>query len=99
MVARVIGAGPNAVFSIYREERAQLLTDYGTQLDQCGRNLSRAYFNGDLECGLRELLVPIIIFHLNRAGFSWLHQTRLSHAAADEFRRITRKGRSERRSE
>lgn len=96
MAAKVIRRGPKPVFALYSEQqagtrKAQLLATYVAQLGQCARSMSRAYFSGELECGLREYLVPIMIFQMNRAGFPWVAQTRLANAAAAEFRQLLKR--------
>jgi len=54
-----------ANFELYRGEKAHLIDEYGAFLDAFGRNISYL-FDGRLECGLREFLVPIISVHWNR---------------------------------
>jgi thiopeptide-type bacteriocin biosynthesis protein len=89
---RVIDAGPEAVFAVFRGEQAKLLHGYRIRLEQSGDRLSRAYFHGDLDCGLREWLVPAVLFHWNRTGIPAVAHAWLSRAVADEFRRLARKG-------
>ncbi|HLJ27928.1 MAG TPA: thiopeptide-type bacteriocin biosynthesis protein [Candidatus Angelobacter sp.] len=92
LATRVIAAGPDALFAFYDGEQQRLLSSYRARLRQCAERLSRAYFQGDLECGLRGSLVPMILFHWNRVGLPSIAQAALSHSAADEFARRSRKG-------
>lgn len=92
LACRIVSAGPVAVFDLYRGLQAELLSAYQTQLCESGRSLSLAYFGGELKCGMREFLVPVLIFHMNRAGISWLAQVRMAHAMKDAFQRLVHSG-------
>lgn len=92
LAARVVAAAPDALFALYGREQQQLLSGYRARLRQCAERLSRAYFQGDLECGIRESLVPMILFHWNRVGLASSAQAALSRSTADEFARLSRKG-------
>jgi thiopeptide-type bacteriocin biosynthesis protein len=91
LAARVIAATPDAVFSLYGDQQP-LLSPYRARLHQCAGRLSRAFFQGDLECGVRESLAAMILFHWNRVGLPSKAQAALSRSAADEFARLSRKG-------
>lgn len=95
LVRKLISASRDRVFQLFEGWRGQLVTDYCAFLDHFGREVSRSYFEGKLECGVREFLVPVILFHWNRAGYSGLRQFGLSHAVAKEFKHLSRKGRAE----
>jgi thiopeptide-type bacteriocin biosynthesis protein len=92
LAANVLRAAPDQVFQLFRGERAQLLREYRTFVEAFGQKASRIYFNGGLECGLREFFVPIILFHWNRVGFAPFTHFGLSHSVAQELARLTRKG-------
>lgn len=92
LASRVIAARFETLLALYDSEQQKLITAYRTQLHQCAEQLTRAYFHGDLECGLRESLVPIILFHWNRVGLPSSAQAALSRSAADEFARLSCKG-------
>jgi thiopeptide-type bacteriocin biosynthesis protein len=92
LAARVIAAKPEAIFALCSAEQQQLISAYRNRLRQCAEQLSRVYFQGKLECGLRESLVPIMLFHWNRVGLPSSIQAALSRSAADEFARLSRKG-------
>lgn len=95
LASRVIATEPETLFGLYGGERQNLLFAYRTQIRQCAEQLSIAHFRGDLECGLRESLAPIILFHWNRAGLSSGAQAAISRSAADEFERLSRRGTKE----
>jgi thiopeptide-type bacteriocin biosynthesis protein len=76
---RVLGAR-SAVAGLYGDERAALITDHVVRLRDCGRGLAAAQAGGTLERGIRQLLVPMVLFHWNRAGFSLPAQARLAAA-------------------
>jgi len=61
-------------------ETARLLEGYKPLMASCCKELQRIYHAGQLECGVREFLSAIIIFHWNRVGFPYCHQSRLARA-------------------
>ena len=87
---KVISVGPDGIFALFRGAQAEILGDYLTRVYGCGRAINQAFFNGELECGLREFLVPVLIFHMNRSGMPWTAQTRMAHAMKDAFQRLGR---------
>jgi thiopeptide-type bacteriocin biosynthesis protein len=89
---KILGNGHNKVFALYSGNHATLLQDYGDFLDSFGRDLQHAYFQGQLECGMREFLVPCILFHWNRTGMSPVIQAALANATAAELASVSRKG-------
>jgi len=99
MVHKIMDAGPHRVFKLYDAEKARMLQEYGERLDSFGQNLTRAYMAGHLECGLREFLTPLVLFHWNRAGFSPVLQAVLSWAMAKELRELSRKPATRNRQE
>jgi thiopeptide-type bacteriocin biosynthesis protein len=93
LAAKVAQAAPEQIFQLYSgTEQAKLIKDYVSFLDNFGHGLAGIYYEGQLECGLREFLVPIILFHWNRVGLKPFGQFGLSHSIAYEFARLTRKG-------
>lgn len=88
LARRIVSAGPVAVFDLYRGPQAELLSAYQAHLCESGRSLSLAYFGGELKCGMREFLVPVLIFHLNRTGMSWQAQVRMARAMKDAFQQL-----------
>jgi thiopeptide-type bacteriocin biosynthesis protein len=92
LAARIIAAEPEAVFAVYEGVRRQLISEYRARLRECAERLSRAYFQGKLECGLRESLVPIVLFHWNRILLPFNAQAALSLAAANELARLSHQG-------
>ncbi len=95
LVQKTIAAGTDRVFRLYDGEKAHLILAYKNSLETCGRKLSRLYFDGALGCGLREFLVPIILFHWNRVGLTAFRQSSISHAVAQECERIVHGGAAE----
>ena len=91
LARKVTSAGPDAVFALYKGRQGDILREYRAHLVALAGALSRAYFSGGIDCGLREFLVPVLIFHLNRAGISWTAQCSLAYEVAGEFRRILHK--------
>lgn len=79
-------------FPLHSGECATLIERYASQLKTCGERLCRVNFEGRLECGVREFLAAVIIFQWNRAGFRLLDQAAMAHGAANEFKRLSRKG-------
>jgi len=97
LAKKVIQAGPQRIFELYRGEKAHLIDEYGAFLDAFGRNISFIYFDGRLECGLREFLVPIILFHWNRVRLTPFGHFGLPHSVAQELARLSHKGATERK--
>ena len=85
LAGKVFGAGPQSVFALYKDERAALLEEYCAFLDDFGKRLGRCYFQGLLECGIREFLAPVIFFHWNRIGLAPFHQFALARAVVEEL--------------
>jgi thiopeptide-type bacteriocin biosynthesis protein len=92
LVQKIMSTAPSDLIQLYQGERAESLKKHFALLDELGEEISKAYFAGALECGIREFLVPIILFHWNRAGYSAATQLGLSAAAAGVLRKISRKG-------
>jgi thiopeptide-type bacteriocin biosynthesis protein len=90
VASKVVHAGPGPVFELYAGEKADLLKKYGETLDSFGQELARAVYAGQLECGLREFLTPLILFHWNRTGFLPRLQAALSWSVAGELRTLSR---------
>lgn len=86
--------GCDRVFSLYSDTRAVLIEGYQHFLDSFGADLQHAYFQGRLECGLREFLAPLILFHWNRAALAPAIQAGLAIAMASELEIASRKGTS-----
>jgi thiopeptide-type bacteriocin biosynthesis protein len=91
LVRRVLTAGPDGVFTLYEGHAAALLADHGRALERVGSALSRAASEGRLECGVRELLAPLVLFHWNRAGLSAVRQCALASAIVEEMRHLARR--------
>jgi|SRR6185312_3200144 len=87
----VINAEREQIFGLYADHRAALLAQYMKDIDYFGSELTRAYFQGQLGCGLREYLAPVVLFHWNRIGLSTFHQFELANAAAHQMENISRK--------
>lgn len=77
---------PNAAFSVDYGKPSHLLVDYVEQVSAVGEELHRLYFSGRLGCGLREILVPLVLFHWNRVGFGQRMQRNLSVSLAQAYR-------------
>lgn len=92
LARKVVQARPDRIFRLYRGEKARLLSEYGAFLDAFGRKINLIYFDGRLECGLREFLVPIILFHWNRVRLTPFGHFGLSHSVAQELARLSHKG-------
>jgi len=90
LAGKVLDAGPNSVFTLYQNEQAASLEEYCSFLDGFGNKLSRCYFQGLLECGIREFLAPLIFFHWNRTGLSPFHQFALARAMVEQLERRSR---------
>lgn len=93
-VGKILYCSPEEVVHLYGRANSQLLERYLDYLDSFGKTLSRCYYQGDLVCGLREILVPIILFHWNRIGLSGLEQLAIAHSAAAELGVFNRRGNS-----
>lgn len=93
IVKRVVATSPEALIALYEGPLRSLLREYVSDIEEAGRALSRAYFGGKLECGLRGFLVPVILFHWNRIRLPFLVQGELARAAVTLFSRLSRKGR------
>lgn len=94
VVAKIIASRFTNFVEAYGPQEGALLKPYGAFLDDLGSKISKAYFAGALDCGVREFLVPIILFHWNRAGFPAATQYGLAAAAARVLRHLSRKGHS-----
>jgi thiopeptide-type bacteriocin biosynthesis protein len=94
LAQRIVSAGPNKVVQLYLDNEEQkgdrMLATHVAFLDAFGRKLSALYSEGFLECGLRELCVPLILFHWNRLLLSPFAHFGLSHAVAEELERAVR---------
>jgi thiopeptide-type bacteriocin biosynthesis protein len=90
LARKVLEAGSNEVLALYEGAAPGLLLGYKKYICQFGQELNRAYFGGRLECGLREFLTPVILFHWNRIELSPFHQFALSHAMTKELECISR---------
>jgi hypothetical protein len=91
-VARtVIESEGGRIFDLYSGQRTILLTQYLKDIQDFANNLNRAYFQGELGCGLREFLVPVILFHWNRIDLSSFRQFALAYAAAECMENMSRK--------
>lgn len=95
LVKRALTAGSDRVFRLYDGEKARLILGYKNSLEALGSKLSRLYFDGALGCGLREFLVPIILFHWNRVGLTAFRQSSISRALAQECERMVHGGATE----
>lgn len=91
---KILNCGPEDVVSLYGPANARLLNHYLDFLDSFGKTLSRCYYKGDLVCGLREFLVPVILFHWNRIGMSGIEQLAVAHSTAAELAAFNRQGSS-----
>ncbi len=87
MMAAILPSLEN-VFSLNYGEQNDLLAAYIGQVDVFGDRIRRLYFEGNLECGLREILVPLVLFHWNRVGFGQRAQRNLSMTLAEAYRTI-----------
>jgi thiopeptide-type bacteriocin biosynthesis protein len=96
IAAKVVRFGPDAVCDLHEGTKRTLLAGYGDALDSLGRKLNRTYFRGHLDCGIREFLVPVILFHWNRIGMPGVVQTALCHAVARELSDLSRKSATQR---
>jgi thiopeptide-type bacteriocin biosynthesis protein len=94
LAAKVVGARPDRIFELYGGQKARLINRHRDFLEGFGYRTGSTYFEGRLDCGLREFFVPIILFHWNRIGMNALRQSGLSCAASKELARLSRKGRS-----
>lgn len=90
MARDILRAGTDAVFRLYPGAQRTHLDTYRAALTDIGSSLSRTYSEGRLECGLRELLAPVILFQWNRAGLSGRRQGALAQAMVDELRHLAR---------
>lgn len=95
VLKKVLGSGLNRLTKLYGAPQSELLTRHIAALDQLGKEISRSYFNGELDCGIRQFLVPVILFHWNRAGYSGATQCGLAVAASRVFQHLARKGTSD----
>lgn len=87
---KVLEAGSDEIIALHQGAAAGLLIDYKKYLLHFGQALNRAYFEGRLECGLREFLTAVILFHWNRIEMPPFRQFALSHAMTKELQRISR---------
>jgi thiopeptide-type bacteriocin biosynthesis protein len=88
----VVHAGTDQIFRLYQNNKATSLSEYVTAIDMLGYELHRTYYRGGLECGIREFLAPVVLFHWNRAGIPGAIQSCLSHAVALELCHLSRAG-------
>lgn len=96
LALKIINAGPGAVFGLYEGERGRLLKEHSAFIASYGQRLRTTYFEGNLECGLREYLAALIFFHWNRVGMTASVQSKLAHAVERELARQSREGATQR---
>jgi len=94
-VDKIIASPLDNIFHLFDGERRRLIVEHAAFLDGFANRISSAYFEGRLECGLREFFVPTILFHWNRIGMTALGQFSISRAACGTLARLTRKGSNE----
>jgi thiopeptide-type bacteriocin biosynthesis protein len=87
---RVLTAGHDKVLALYASEGHPELVAHLAFIDAFGPRLSASYFDGLLECGRRELCVPLVLFHWNRLLLSPFAHFGLSHAMTQEYQRVIR---------
>lgn len=92
LAKKVINSGPDRIFELYDGERLVLLKEHVAFIDSFGSRVNRAYFEGKLECGIREFLTAIIFFHWNRVGMPGLAQSKLASTVAQELAHLSRRG-------
>jgi thiopeptide-type bacteriocin biosynthesis protein len=94
-IASTVVRNGNAVSSRYAAS-GTFVTEYRAVVERLGIELQRAYFRGQLTCGRRQFLVPVILFHWNRIGLSFHAQPPLAAAVAAELAAVAGRKRSTR---
>jgi hypothetical protein len=92
LAQKVVGSKPERIVSLYQGEDAHILQGYFKMLDSFGQELCRASCEGRLECGVREFLAPVVLFHWNRIGMPYVFQSGLAAAVARELATLSRQG-------
>lgn len=81
---KVLESGAEPLIDGWARQHKPFLNTYKAELRALGQELEARYFAGDLSCGHREFLTPIILFHWNRAGLAAVVQGAVA-AAMDEL--------------
>ncbi|NGP58289.1 hypothetical protein FLT15_07770 [Paenibacillus thiaminolyticus] len=77
---KIIRLEPESLISLHSSRAGEVLERYLRYIRCFGERLSHAYQTGRLECGLRQYLSALLIFHWNRAGLYYQEQTSLISA-------------------
>jgi thiopeptide-type bacteriocin biosynthesis protein len=94
-IASAVVRNGHVVSSKYAASGA-FVTDFRAVVERLGIDVQRAYFRGQLTCGRRQFLVPVILFHGNRIGLSPHAQPALAAAVAEELATVAGRKRSTR---
>ena len=98
LARKVLLSGPEKIFQLYQGLHAHLLAQYRTHLEGLASEIAVAHFNGRLEYGLRQFLVPIVLFHWNRIDMPAHYQIALANATRKELAELCTQGQSRKNS-
>ena len=96
IVKQLLAAPAESLLPIFSDPLRVLVKKHLDNLQNVGMQIAQAYFGGRLDCGLREFLVPVVLFHWNRIGLAASAQGGFARAAAQELRHLSREGREAR---